>query len=157
MGMVARWAIRLLDLLVGLVFLAIIVITLVQVALRYLAGGALVWSEELNLLLWVWMIQLGAIKATHMRIELVSEALPRTGRLVLVLVLAAISLALVALLTWGGIRMMELTRFDHYIAIPWLSVKYSYLALVVAGPLWMLAIIAEAARALRLEEGVRPA
>lgn len=138
-----------LDVVIGLLFLAIITITVVQVGLRYLFGGSLVWSEELNLFLWVWMIQLGAVRAAHMRIEFVADRLGRRGRLVVVPALTAVALGLLVLLTWGGLRMMDLTYHDRYIAMPWLSIRFSYLALVVAGPLWALVVVSDAARTLR--------
>lgn len=151
MARLVRLASALLDGLIGLVFAAVIAITLTQVTIRYLVGGALVWSEELNLFLWVWMIQLGAIKTAHMRIEVVVDSLPVALRQVVVVILALIGLAILALLTWGGLQMMDLTHRDHYISMRWLSVQYSYLALVVAAPLWMLVLIGDTVLALRGE------
>jgi TRAP-type C4-dicarboxylate transport system permease small subunit len=156
MARLVHLASTVLDGLIGVVFAAVIAITLVQVAIRYLIGGALAWSEELNLVLWVWMIQLGAIKTAHMRIEVVADSLPAPARAVVTVVLALIAVAILALLTWGGLRMMDLTRFDHYIAMRWLSVKYSYLALVVAAPLWMLVLIGDTALALRGQRRAAP-
>jgi TRAP-type C4-dicarboxylate transport system permease small subunit len=52
-------------------------------------------------------------------------------------------------LTWGAVQLIELTRFDRFVSLPWLPVNLSYYAVVVASPLWMAAIAARRWQSLR--------
>lgn len=152
MRWIEHWGGRAIDVIVGLLLLVIVVITFSQVLVRYIFGGALTWSEELLLVLWVWMIQAGAIRASHMRIKFVAEALPRVVRRVAEPLLALLAVVLLALLTNWSWKMVELTQNDYYIALDWLSVKYTYLGLVIVGPLWIAVTVVQAVRRLRRGE-----
>lgn len=147
------------EVLVGVLLLAIVAIVFAEVVIRYVTGGSLAWGEEAALLLWVWMIQLGAVRASHMRIEFFLRGLPARPRMVFGIALALFSIALLCLLTWGATRMIALTRHDYFVAMPWLSVSLSYWAVVVAAPLWIVAIVARAidpSADRHLSEGYQP-
>ncbi len=135
---------RILESLAALLLLSIVLLTLTEVTIRYLIGGSLPWTEEVSLLLWTWMIQIAAVRASHMRIEFFVEALPPLPRAAIRVGVALVSIGLLLLLTWGALRMIDLTRYDYLIAVPWLSVSLSYWAVVVAAPLWILSILAGA-------------
>lgn len=66
--------------LVGLLFLIIIVVTGLQVILRYVFNSSLVWSEELVRFLVIWMCMIAAavhsFDDTHMVINSVIERFP---------------------------------------------------------------------------------
>ena len=59
---------RVLDASLAGILLLIVLLTITQVFTRYVIGTSFTWSEELNLLLWAWLIALAAIKARHLRI-----------------------------------------------------------------------------------------
>lgn len=149
MGAIERWGGGAVEVLAGGLLLVIVLITLAEVAIRYVVGGSLAWGEEMALLLWVWMIQLGAIRATHMRIDFVLVSLPARPAAVLGFVLDLVAIGLLAVLTWGAVQLIELTRFDRFVSLPWLPVNLSYYAVVVASPLWMAAIAARRWQSLR--------
>lgn len=149
MGTIERWGGGVVEFLAGGLLLVIVLITLAEVTIRYVVGGSLAWGEEVALLLWVWMIQLGAIRATHMRIDYLLLSLPARPAAVLRLVLDLVAIGLLAVLTWGAVQLIELTKFDRFVALPWLPVNLSYYAVVIASPLWMVAIAARRWRSLR--------
>lgn len=101
----------------GLLLLAVILLTLAQVAARYVLGVSLPWSEELNRLLFVWMAMIAAVGAPHMRIDALTLGLPPAARRGLILVSGVVSVLLLALLVWGAYAMMQLTANDRYTAL----------------------------------------
>lgn len=139
---------HLLDGTIGALLALVVVITLAQVVARYLLGSSLVWSEELNRLLHLWLVMLAAARAAHLRIGLLEDRLPPRAKTILGLVLAAVSLGLLALMIRGGLRLAALTRSDMFTSIP-VSMRWMFLALVVGGGLWMARIVVSAALAVR--------
>ncbi|MCB1810011.1 MAG: TRAP transporter small permease [Candidatus Competibacteraceae bacterium] len=131
---------RLLDIVVGTLLLVIVIVMLAQVFGRYVLDDSLVWSEELTRLLHVWMVMLAAIKAAHMRIDLLLDRLPARLRQVAQLAGAALSCALLVLMIKGGLNMIKLTAYDRYTGLP-LSMKYVYVALVIGVVLWIPVVL----------------
>ena len=76
-------------LFVSLVFLgsAMTLIMLYQVGLRYFFNASTIWAEELVRYLFAWSVMLAASMAirknSHLKIDIVIDALPPRGRLVL--------------------------------------------------------------------------
>lgn len=131
------------DILIGGLLLAIVMITLFATGNRYLFGGAVPWSEELNLLLWVWMIQLGALRTSHIRITYFIDRLPARIRRAINLIMSLLSIAALLVLTWGAMKMAGFVSGDVYVSMPWLSEKYAFYALFLVGPVWILRILAD--------------
>jgi TRAP-type C4-dicarboxylate transport system permease small subunit len=133
-----------LDVASGALMAVIAILVAAQVAVRYVLGGSLVWSEELTRLLFVWMILLAATRAAPMRIDVIVSILPARLGALCALVTDVIVFGLTCTLVWGAWGMAELTAGDSYIAID-ISVSWAYVALVLAGTLWLLRTIGEAA------------
>lgn len=144
---------KVIDVAVGGLLLCVVVITLVGTGIRYLFGGAIPWSQELNLLLWAWMIQLGALRTSHIRIRYFVDAMPPEAARVVGLAMSALSILALLVLTWGAVRMAEFVANDFYVSMPWLSEKYAYYPLFVVGPVWIALILADEIRSLRRLEG----
>ncbi len=74
------------DIFLGqIILLVIIVLTAVQVVLRFVFLAPLTWPEELSAILLIWLTFVGAVALTrrndHIRVELVEEfAGPRIAR-----------------------------------------------------------------------------
>ncbi|MCF3932353.1 TRAP transporter small permease subunit [Acuticoccus sp. M5D2P5] len=141
------------DLILGLLLLAIVAITLGATGNRYLLGGALPWAEDLNMLLWVWMIQIAALRAVHIRVDFVVKLFPPRLRAAWSVVLALISLAVLFFVTRSAIGMVTFTASDFYISLPGLSEKWVYVPVVIVGPLWALRIVIDTIDGLK-EEGL---
>ena len=62
----------------GVLFVAIIVLTITQVFCRFVLDSPLVWSEELSRLLFVWMTMFGAPVLTYQRAHLAIPELARS-------------------------------------------------------------------------------
>jgi gluconokinase len=143
---------RAIDIVAAALVAAVTVLVGAQVAVRYLLGGSLVWSEELTRLLFVWMVLIAATRAQPMRIDAFVAPLPRRLAAVLALVVDVVVFALTATLVWGAWGMAELTQGDSYIALD-LSVSWVYVALWVSGALWLVRTLLEAAGHLALALG----
>jgi len=147
----AKWYNLFLDILVGGLLIFIVTLALLQIGARYIFGGAFTWSEEGNLFLWAWMILLASIRAEHMRVDFVVKYFPRTARKIIIVLIGLISLFLLALLFWGGMEMIKLTQSDFYITLPWISVKWLFVALLISAVLWAVTIITDTIQALRAQ------
>ncbi|WP_119168177.1 TRAP transporter small permease [Algihabitans albus] len=134
---------RALDIAVGSLLVVIVSITLAQVFSRYVLGSSLIWSSELVRLLHVWLIMLAAAKVGHMRITILTDALPVTLRRAADWVVLAVSLGCLGLLFYGGLSIWTLLRNDTYSGLP-LSPGLLFLAVAVGSALWALASIARA-------------
>jgi TRAP-type transport system small permease protein len=132
---------RALDAAAALLLLAVLVVTAARVAGRYLLGLPMPWSEELTRLLFVWLVMLGAARASHMRIELLQARLAAGPRRALEIAIAVLSLGLLALLVRYGYAMVELTTYDRFTALG-VSVQYLYASVVVGGALWIVLLLA---------------
>jgi len=140
------------EIVIGCLLLAIVLITLIATGNRYLFGGAIPWSEELNLLLWVWLIQLGALRTTHIRITYFVNKMPAGLRKAISVSMSALSIIALLVLTWGAVKMADFVSGDVYVSMPWLSEKYEYYALFLVGPVWIAMIVASELGWTRLDE-----
>jgi TRAP-type transport system small permease protein len=114
---------RALDVAAAVLLVAVLAVTAARVAGRYVLGLPMPWSEELTRLLFVWLVMLAAARATHMRIEIVHQTLTPRLRRWLALGVAGVSVALLTLLVYYGLALVELTAFDRYTALG-VSVEY---------------------------------
>ncbi len=137
-----RRARRIVDAVAALLLAAILAVAIARVIGRYLLGAGLPWSEELTRLLFVWLIFVGAARASHMRIDLVPAALGPRGRRLLEIGPAILSAVLLAVFAWCGMGMVQLTRDDHFTALG-LSVQYMYWAAVLGAVLWLVLLLAD--------------
>ncbi|ORE91346.1 TRAP transporter small permease [Acuticoccus yangtzensis] len=113
-------------------------ITIAQVVARYGLNNSIVWAEELNRLLFVWLVVLGAAGADHMRIGLIAD-LPRFSRPLRV-VAALGALGAIALLAWGAWKLSAMFAFDRYVTLD-LSKWWYFAALMVGGAVWAVASV----------------
>ena len=134
---------RSLDIVVGFLLIVIVVVMLAQVIGRYALGSSLIWSEELTRLLHIWMVMFAAIKACHMRIDLLIRRMSNQLKWLTRLFSMLLSSSLLVLMIVGGLNMIELTAYDKYTGLD-VSMKYIYVALVSAAVLWLPVIIGQA-------------
>ncbi len=139
---IAKWGERALDAVLAAILLAIVLITLAQVLWRYVIGASFTWSEEVNLMLWAWLIALAAIKAQHLRIGLVVSKLPAEWQVALYAFRCVFSLVMLAILGWFGWKMVELTSFDFHVELNWLSRKWLFMSICAATIPWGIVVLA---------------
>jgi TRAP-type transport system small permease protein len=104
---VGRWFDRAVELVVLVAFVTFVVLSFVQVVLRYGFGQPLTWSEEVSRYLFVWVVFLGGGVAAryrgHIVLDFLVSALPSRIRLLLGALMGLLSVAmLLVLFAWQG-------------------------------------------------------
>ena len=127
----------------GGLMLAVTLITLTQVFSRYVLNRSLVEIEELNRLLYVWLLLIAAAGAKHMRIGLIADK-PQFAR-PLALFATVCSVLCLILLMWGGWTLQGLFALDRYTTLD-LSKIWYFMAVIVGGGFWMIALLWSALR-----------
>ena len=133
---------KLIDWISAALMLSIAALASLQVMARYVFGLSTPWSEELLRLMFVAVILLTAAFATHQRVDVLDNKLGPVGRRVQIIVNALFSAAMLAMMVYYGMDLVELTANDRFTALP-LSVQWIYWALVVGSALWLVRTIAE--------------
>ncbi len=107
-----------LDIILGQIILAVIIlVTAVQVVLRFVFSAPLDWPEELSAILLIWLTFIGAFALTrrndHIRVELVAEfAGPRVARW-FDLFFDIVTVVFLALIVSGGWDLVNELTFER--------------------------------------------
>jgi TRAP-type C4-dicarboxylate transport system permease small subunit len=140
-------------------FLLVIVLAAVvffQVFNRFILKAPMAWTEELAMLLFQWVVFLGAAlgvkRMSHFGIDLVVEKLSEKNRhrleLVVPLAIGAIALTLII----EGVQLLKLTQFQGYTTMPF-SHAWATAAMPVSGFLMILYLIRHKIKGWREKEG----
>jgi TRAP-type C4-dicarboxylate transport system permease small subunit len=85
-----------LEYVVGGLFIAIAATALAQVFTRYVLSNSLTWTHELDILLMIWAVWLGAAigihRKAHLRISILSERLSERTQKIILFVLDVLTL-----------------------------------------------------------------
>lgn len=107
---------RFTEVLVFLLFAAMVVLVFAQVYTRFLTNNALTWSEELSRFLLVWMVFLGSAltfrKGGHIAVDNLVKALPPTGKYIVSIVAYSLMLTFIVILLWGAIIVLPTTALQ---------------------------------------------
>jgi TRAP-type C4-dicarboxylate transport system permease small subunit len=111
MTILCRFVARGLEYLVGGLFIAIAATALAQVFARYVLGNSLTWTLELDILLMIWAVWLGAAigihRKAHLRISLLIERLSEGKRKSLMVIFDLLTLTFLTVVGWKGIAVIE--------------------------------------------------
>ena len=127
------------DWLANLFTVAIVVITILAVFMRYILNDPLQWIEEVLITLYLWAIMLGAVSAMktrgHVSIDALVVALPKTMQRYLAYFNDVVSIVVLVAFGWLGLQ-LALAAGDKI--TPILGFKYTYIDLAVpVGAFWM--------------------
>ncbi len=127
------------DWLANLFTVAIVVITILAVFMRYILNDPLQWIEEVLITLYLWAIMLGAVSAMktrgHVSIDALVVALPKTVQRYLAYFNDVVSIVVLVAFGWLGLQ-LALAAGDKI--TPILGFKYTYIDLAVpVGAFWM--------------------
>ena len=97
------------DWLANLFTVAIVVITILAVFMRYILNDPLQWIEEVLITLYLWAIMLGAVSAMKMRghvsIDALVVALPKTMQRYLAYFNDVVSIVVLVAFGWLGLQL----------------------------------------------------
>ncbi len=130
------WAMRIeqtLDVILGLMLLAVVLTLSYQVFGRYVIGRAPAWSEEIARMLVAWMAMLGTGACLrhggHVAVGVLVNAVSPRVRLVLLALRDMAVMATAGVLCWAGVRfaMLNAEQDSAAMEIP-MSIPYSAMA-----------------------------
>lgn len=161
-GSLSFWIERIL----AIAFAAAVILSFVNVIGRYVFGSTIIWADEIQIYIMIWMAFLGAVVATwrqmHLRMDLLFRMLPPPLRLcVQVLEFAAMIVlagVVVALSGQYAYNMLVLGRLSDVAQVPmWIphsgvALGFSLILLMALWQLWKLA----AGRATTSDGGSAP-
>jgi TRAP-type transport system small permease protein len=105
------------ELLVFVIFLAIVIIGTVQVTNRFLLNASLSWSEEFQRYGQIWIVFLGIPVAyrrgAHIGLDLLPDRLPPAGRRVFSVIVELLWLGLALAIFVGTWRLMGFLQFQR--------------------------------------------
>ena len=111
MTILCRFIARGLEVVVGGLFIAIAATALAQVFTRYVLSNSLTWTHELDILLMIWAVWLGAAigihRKAHLRISILSDRLSERTQKIILFVLDVLTLVFLVILGWKGIAVIE--------------------------------------------------
>ncbi|MCW5771566.1 MAG: TRAP transporter small permease subunit [Rhodospirillaceae bacterium] len=142
---------RTIEILIGLLAVALLVTAFGQVVARYAFGQPFTWVLELDVLLLVWLAMLsgyiGIRRNIHMAVEFVVAKFPRRLRRFTSLASVAASAAFTATLAWTSLPVIDSMEGMDFTALgigqPWM-----YWAVPTGGVLMLIAFAVEFRRRL---------
>lgn len=122
----SRWAMLLREpefTLAQVLLWLFVVLTSLQVIMRYVFNAPLTWPEELTQILLVWMTFIAAVGLSrakiHIRIEIVEEMIGDRGRHAMDAVFNLLTVVFMVLLVVGGWDMFQQLEFERTPALRW--------------------------------------
>lgn len=152
-----RWLGALLEWTAGFLLFVLLLVGALQVTSRYTGLIFAPWTEEVARLLFVWVVWIGAAAAifrgSHIRFDFLVARLPQSVR-VGIATLVALGLAgFLILLVYQSYEIVRSTS-STFITIN-LSVKYTYLSVVVGSSLMLVGLLGTMLPRLRGTPGQR--
>jgi TRAP-type C4-dicarboxylate transport system permease small subunit len=142
--------------LAALLLLAVVISDALAILFRYGVGQPLIWTEEAQRYLMIWVTYLGSAacisRGDHMAIDLLSGLLPRRGQRILRVVLLAITAIFCFVLAWKGLPLAlnNIGELSPAIRIP---MSYPHLAVGIGGALMLIAALLRIGAELARREG----
>lgn len=123
----------------GSVLAAFTGLVLYSVTLRYFFNNPPIWGEDIPKLLFVWLSFVGGglayMLGYNIRMTSVVEKLPRKIQVAVELAMRLLTLAMLAVIIWYSIPIIELTSFKRVLSTG-LSDQWTYIALPIGAILF---------------------
>lgn len=123
----------------------IILLTFLQVCLRYIFSHSFAWIEEVSRYLFVWIVFLGAAIAfdddSHIKIDFIESKLPKKIKGIVQYFIVLINLLAMGLLFYSGALVALRNRKSMFYTIPDLSLLIMYIAVPLSCVLAIILIV----------------
>jgi TRAP-type C4-dicarboxylate transport system permease small subunit len=132
---------KLWDYAAASILLALVVITITAVTMRYFFGSPLQWTEEVSGLLMVWIVMIGGVAAErdkeHLSIPLLLDCLPKKASNLINLVVCAVSIAGLLYMAFLAYQLAMMAQFKRtqilQISWFWIDIAVTVGAVGIAG------------------------
>jgi TRAP-type transport system small permease protein len=132
--------------------MVIVAVIFVNVVGRYFFHAPLRWSDEVAQFLFLWLAYLGALAALmggrHYSFPNLIDLLPRQARVAVKTFSDLLVLTMLAVLVWGGIRLVDLLQHQRSPALD-VPIYYVYSALPLVSFLMALVVVYQMVARLR--------
>jgi TRAP-type C4-dicarboxylate transport system permease small subunit len=139
-----RILIRMLELSVSVLFIAITGITFAEVFCRYVLGFSLTWSHELVVLFFIWTVWLcipiGLNKNSHIKMTILNDRISKPAQKRISLLVCALSLIFFVFLFFLTFPVIESFDGMFLTTIPF-PIKVHYYAMVIGSLLSLFVLI----------------
>jgi len=133
---------RLLELIVGVLLVAMVLVVVVGVVWRK-AGHSLVWYDEVAAIMLAWLTYYGAalaaLKRSHIGFSGLVDAVHPPFRLILVIIAEAFVFGFFILLAWIGYQVLVVLEGDTLVSLPAVSVQITQSVIPIGATLFVLA------------------
>ena len=148
-----------LRIVVGVMFLAIVSLTLAQVFARYVLNSPLLWSEELVRLLLVWLVFLGGAvvcwDGRHLNVDTFFLRSSGKTRSILRTLNIIIALFFLGVLAWSSLPLIQIEWIINMGSIP-IPISFVRIPALVGGVLMIVFILLRRFYRLPLEKKADP-
>ena len=132
---------RLLEWITILLMFSLAVVVLVAVVYRAL-NNSLSWYDEVAAIQLSWITYYGAalaaLKRKHIGFDGVLLATPPAFRGVAIVISEALTLGFFGLLTWAGLRVLEVLEGETLVSLTWVPIQLTQSIIPVGGALFIL-------------------
>ena len=126
-------------------FVMILCLTLFQVCCRTVLRVGVPWTEEINRLIFVYLVYLGAavsvLKSEMIVVDTVLQSLKGKTRCVVNKVIDVFNVLFAAVMLLSGIQMFQTARPTTFATVPWLSNGFLYIPLIVSFAIMLIKFI----------------
>ena len=138
----ANGVLRVAAWIVALVLASMVVVTIIQVVLRFTTGGGIYWAEEFARYCFVWVVFIGSAiafyRGMHIGVDmLTAKAGPRL-KIALALFVEALIVGFCAVVTSASLPVLQVNSFQ---ISPGLQVKMSLIYLAIPIGMTLIAIL----------------
>lgn len=130
-----------LEWIVIVLMVALTTVVLVAVVYRKM-GASLSWYDEVAAIGLAWITYYGAalaaLKRRHIGFDGVLLALPERWRIGAVVIAEILVIGFFALLTWAGLRVLEVLQGDTLISLTWVPISVTQSIIPIGGALFII-------------------
>lgn len=132
---------KLWDYAAACILLALVVITIAAVSMRYFFGSPLQWTEEVSSLLMIWIVMIGGVAAErdkeHLSIPLLLDCLPKKASNLINLLVSAASIVGLLYMAFLAYQLAMMAQFKRtqilQISWFWIDIAVTVGAVGIAG------------------------
>ena len=137
-------AVFVLQLVMGIILLAMIVTNFVQMVTRYFISVTVVWVEDFSVLGLYWLFSLGVpmawLMGAHMEMNILEKVMSKTFKRVIQYLTQGAGVAIGVLFIRAGMRAYNLNK-GRVMSIMGFDEKWRYIPLIVCGFLMIVCVV----------------
>ena len=140
------------EIALGIIMSSVVILTSVEVFLRYIFGKSLLWSNELNRFLFIWLVFLGAsvgcYNGSHLCMDVFLTKIRGKNRRILNTIISLSTLIIIFIMIVYGFYITKKTMIQIYPVLK-IPMGYAYLSIPVSSCLMFIYTIFNSIKNIR--------